>query len=74
MALSKESEEAPEIRYNLCVERIKKRYEELARRIDFMYRTSTGRDGEKLKLLPLRLEETAKALLIVILKDLKLKG
>jgi hypothetical protein len=63
MPLSKESEEIAEIKYELAVQQIKKRYSALTRRIEFNFRTNTGREREILKLLPPRLEETAKALL-----------
>jgi hypothetical protein len=63
MPLSRESEEIAEIKYDIAVQQIKKKYGELTRTIELTYRTATGREREILKLLPQRLEETAKALL-----------
>jgi hypothetical protein len=63
MPLSKESEEIAEIKYEIAFGQVKKKYAELTRQIELNYRTSSGRQREILKLLPPRLEETAKALL-----------
>lgn len=63
MPLSKESEEIAEIKYDLAVQRIKKKYAAQQQEIDNFFRTATGREPEVLKLLPLRLEETSNALL-----------
>ena len=63
MALSKESEELAEMKYDLAVQKINKSYLEKQRQIEFFSRTAFRRDQEAAKLLPPRLEETADALL-----------
>ena len=63
MALSKESEELAEMKYDLAVQKINKSYREKQRQIEFFTLTDFRRDQEVVKLLPPRLEETADALL-----------
>lgn len=63
MALSKESEELAEMKYELAVQRINKLYREKQGQIEFLTRTDFRRDQEVIKLLPARLEETADALI-----------
>ncbi len=63
MALSKESEELAEMKYDLAVQKINKSYREKQRQIEFFTLTNFRRDQEVVKLLPPRLEETADALL-----------